>query len=150
MSNRIKVTRSGHIDVGIQEEFVTEKHRRVDELLKAYEPTLELHWIPPGSRGTMDLAPWAVVHRPHDGPAYTVFFAEDADERLLARVIRSDGMHHNVLSEVEALNKAREALQMKEAWEARQEDHRLAAAILRSRKEHYKHNGVDFGEFRSS
>lgn len=145
MSNSIKLTRNGNIHVAVQEAFVSEKHRRVAELLHEYDKYLELHWIPPGSRGQYDVAPWAVVHNPPNMDAYTVFYAEDADERLLARVIRADNMHKDVLTEMEAQNKAREALKMHEDRENRQEAHELAAAVLRSGKYHYKHGGVDFG-----
>jgi hypothetical protein len=32
----------------------------------------------------------------------------------------------------------------KEAFEKRQQDHELAAAVLRSRKSHFKHGGIDY------
>jgi hypothetical protein len=145
MSNSIKLTRTGNIHVAMQEAFVSETHRRVAELLQEYDPYLELHWIPPGSRGQYDVAPWAVVHNPPHMDAYTVFYTEDADERLLARVIQADNANKNVLTEMEARNKAHEALRLHQERENRQESHALAAAVLRSNKFHYKHGGVDFG-----
>jgi hypothetical protein len=149
MSNKIKTTSSGRIFINPHEaEIQSEKHRRVNELIQAYDPYLELHWIPPGSRGPYDIAPWAVVHAPPGVEPYTVFFAEDADERMLARIMRSDNARGNVLNQMEAMNLAAEALKRKQQQEEMQELHEIAAAVLRSPKIHYKHGGVDFGELR--
>lgn len=139
---------NGSIHVPLKDAPVTEKHRRIDELLRAYDPYLELHFIPPGSRGPLDTKPWAVVCRPPNAPAYTVGFFDDADERLLARIISIDNAQGNVLNRVNAYNVAVEALQMKEQQEARMEAGLIAASVLRSPKIHYKHGGVDFSELR--
>lgn len=144
----ILLNRNGSIHVPLKDEPITEKHRRVDELLKAYDPYLELHFIPPGSRGPLDTKPWAVVHRMPDRQPYTVGFFDDADERLLARIISIDNAQGNVLNRVNAYNVAVEALQMKEQQEARMEAGLIAASVLRSPKIHYKHDGVDFSELR--
>lgn len=144
----ILLNQNGSIHVPLKDEPITEKHRRVDELLKAYDPYLELHFIPPGSRGPLDTKPWAVIHRVPGRPAYTVGFFDDADERLLARIISIDNAQGNVLNRVNAYNVAVEALQMKEQQEARMEAGLIAASVLRSPKIHYKHDGVDFSELR--
>ena len=144
----IQLNGDGSIHVPGTNDAITETHRRVDELLKGYDPDLELMFIPPGSRGPLDTKPWAVVCRPRNGKPYTVGFFDDADERLLAHIMSIDNAQGNVLSKVDALNKAREALQIKERQEAMMEAGLIAASVLRSPKIHYKHNGVDFGELR--
>ena len=142
------LTRNGNIHVPSQNANpVNETHRRIAEILKEYDPYLELHFIPPESRGPLDVKPWAVVHRLPGFDPYYVFYAEEADERLLARVIRADNVNKNVLSDIECQNLAAEALLAKRMAEERMEVHELAAGILGSRKYHYRHNGVDFGEF---
>jgi hypothetical protein len=127
---------------------VNETHRRIDELLKGYDPDLELMFIPPGSRGPLDTKPWAVVCRPRNAQPYYIGYYEDADERLLARIIMADNAKQNVLTEMDAMNLAREAIKRKTEQDALRESHAQAAAIFRSPKYHYKHNGVDFGELR--
>lgn len=144
----INLTSSGAIHVPDRDAPITEKHRRVDELLRGYDPYLELMFIPPGSRGVLDTKPWAVVHRLPGAEPYYVGFFDDADERLLAAVIRADNLKKSVLSEMDALNLAQDALKRKEEQEAMEEAHAFAASVLRSRKYNYKHNGVNFGEFR--
>ena len=124
---------------------VIEKGLRVDALLKGIDPYLELMFIPPEDRGILDTKPWAVVHRPPGIAPYYVLYAEDADERLLARVLRADSSKQDVLSEVEAMNKAREAMNAKEQADRMAEAHALAYSVWNSTKIHYKHNGVDFG-----
>jgi hypothetical protein len=140
----IQLNANGGIYVPGSQEPITDTHRRIQELLKEYDPYLELMWIPPESRGSLDTKPWAVVHRPPNADPYYVFYADACDERILARILRADNAKRNVLSEVEAANLAREAMIMKEHKEARMEDHHMAASILRSPKFHYKHNGVDY------
>ena len=145
-AKRIQTNSDGSIYVPGTEQPITERHLRIDELLKGYDPYLELQFIPPGERGLLDTKPWRVVHRPPNAQAYIVLYADDADERLLARIIRADNAKQNVLTEMEALNKAREAVKRAEERAALRESHALAASIFRSPKYHYKHNGVDFGE----
>lgn len=142
----IQTNSDGSIHVPDTQAPVNETHHRVDRLLKGYDPYLELQFIPPGSRGFLDTKPWRVVHRPPNGQAYIIGHYEDADERLLARIIRADNAQQNVLSEMDAMNKAREALKRAEEQDALRESHALAASIFRSPKYHYKHNGVDYGE----
>ena len=144
----IQTNSDGSIYVPDPQAPINETHYRVDRLLKGYDPELELQFIPPGSRGALDTKPWAVVHRPRNGRPYTIGFYEDADERLLARIIRADNAKQNVMSEMDALNKAREAIKKLEEQDALRESHAQAAAIFRSPKYHYKHNGVDFGDLK--
>lgn len=149
MSNKINInrTRDGLIRVPNMPlpAGLAEKGMRIDALLKGIDRYLELMFIPPENRGILDTKPWAVVHRPPNMPEYYVLYAEDADERLLARVLRADTSKTNVLSEVEALNKAREAMNAKEQADRMAESHALAYSIWNSPKIHYKHGGVDFG-----
>jgi hypothetical protein len=147
-AKRIKTNSNGSIYVPGVEQPITDKHYRIDELLKGYDPYLELMFIPPENRGVLDTKPWAVVHRPPNAPAYYVFFADDADERMLARIIRADNARRNVLTEMEAMNIAKEAIKRAEEKEAMRESHAMAAAVLRSPKDHYKIGKVDFGELR--
>ncbi len=123
--------------------FVSEKHAHIAEIISEYDPTLELAWIPPDKREPGD-QPFAVVHRPLNNPPYVVCYSDNPDERLLARIFGMDLAKHDVLGQVEAEQAAYKALQMKRHMEEMEEAHELSAAILRSPKSTYKHNGVKY------
>ena len=125
--------------------FVSEKQRRVAEILKDYYQYLELQWIPPGERGPQDYA-FRVLDRTPGRKPYVVSFAEEADERLLAKVFSADQAKGNALNYIDAHNAAIEALKLKQKMEERQEWHDIAYSVLRSKKIHYKHRGIDFGK----
>ena len=127
--------------------FISEKQRRINEIIQEYDPNLELQWIPAGQRSTDDVA-FRVVARPPGRAPYLVLTAEEADERLLARLFVADQQNatggRNVLSYLDNYNNAIEIYRAKTREEARVEDHDLAASIIRSNKSSYVHNGVDF------
>lgn len=130
--------------------FVSQKQVRINEILQDYDPTLQLQWIPPDNRSSDDLA-FRVVCFPVRRSPYLVCTAQEADERLLAKVFEADQAHSpNKLNYIENYNKARELLIAKEDFEKRQEDHELAASIIRSTKSSYKHRGIDFERSRCS
>lgn len=144
----IPTNSDGSVYVPDSQAPVNETHHRVDRLLKGYDPDLELMFIPPGSRGALDTKPWAVVHRPRNGKPYYVGYYDDADERLLARIIMADNAKQDVLTEMDALNKARDAIKRLEEQDAMREVHAKAAAIFRSPKYNYRDGGVNYGELR--
>lgn len=126
--------------------FISEKQRRINEILQDYDPRLELQWIPPGRRAPSD-EPFRVVHRPLNQPPYLVCTAQEADERLLATVLQADAHRRDqtVLNFLDAYNSAREIYNAKKNQEKLDEAHELAASVIRSNKIHYRHGGVDFG-----
>lgn len=128
--------------------FVSQNQVRIHEILHDYDPNLQLQWIPPDKRSSEEAA-FRVVCFPPGRPAYLVCTAEQADERLLARVFEADQVNNpDKLSYIDNYNNALEMVRAKEAEEARQWDHELAAAILRNRKSSFKHGGVDFERHR--
>lgn len=124
--------------------FISEKQRRISEILKDYDPYLQLQWIAPVDRGPNDYA-FRVVHAVPGRPPYPVTFADECDERLLAKVFQADNKGKNVLNFLEAHNSAVEALRLKSALDEQEEMNRMAHAILRSRKINYMHKGFNFG-----
>jgi|SRR5882757_8090536 len=124
--------------------FVSHKQIRINEILQDYDRNLQLQWIPPGDRSADDLA-FRVIHQEPGRSPYLVCVAEEADERLLARVFEADQRNSpNKLNYIDNYNAALEMSRAKEAEEVRQEDHRLAQSILRSNKASYMHGGIDF------
>lgn len=118
--------------------FVSAKQVRINEILQDYSQDLQLQWIPPNERSHKDLA-FRVVCFPHGRAPYAVCFAEEADERLLARVFEADQRNSpNKLSYIENYNRALEMTKAKEDFDKRQEDHAIAQAVLRNNKSSYK------------
>lgn len=123
--------------------FVSEKHARIAEIISDYDSTLELAWIPPDKREPGD-KPFAVVHRPPGARSYVVCYADDCDERLLARIFDMDNKTGDAIKRMDAHNAAVRAYQLKKQQEDMQEAHELTASILRSPKSVYRHNGVEY------
>jgi hypothetical protein len=153
--NLSKLLANGHYYLPEGGHFVSEKQRRINEILRDYNPTLELQWIPPSDRSDHDVA-FRVVHRPPGRPPYVVLTASECNEALLARVFEADqqtaarrhGGNKNLLSFIDNYNAALQLSRAKEAEERRAEDHAIAAAAIRNNKSHFRHrvNGrvVDF------
>ena len=139
-----KLTNSGNFYFPVDGHFVSEKQVRINEILQEYDPKLQLQWIPPNQRNHED-KPFRVVYFPDGRAPYLVCTADEADERLLAQVFEADQQNSpNKLTYIENYNNALELMRAKQREEARQEDHELAAAILRSTRSSYRHGGIDF------
>lgn len=125
--------------------FVSEKQRRIAEILQDSYPNLQLQWIPTDKRSAQDY-PFRVVDASPGKQPYVVCFAHECDERLLARIIQADTTRNDVQNALDAHNAALEALRLRERNDRNMEAHELAFSILRSKKIHYKHGGLDFGK----
>lgn len=124
--------------------FVSEKHQRVAEIISEYDPDLELVWIPPAQRIPGDEGKeFAVLHTKH-GNKYVAMYAkeDEVDERLLARLWNADERNGNVLSKIDAMNAAVEAMRLKEQMDRLEERNDIAKHILNSPRARYKHDGV--------
>lgn len=123
--------------------FVSAKHMRVAEIIRDYDPNLEIQFIPEGQRAA-DEPPYRVVFS-GDGrsPAYTVCYAHDLDGPLLERIFKMDAEKQgNILDDIDAHNQAIKALadaKRREEWEEMKD---LTSHIVKSPKSRYKHNGV--------
>lgn len=105
-------TESGH--------FVNEAHRRIAEIIADYDPNLRLAYIPDADRNPNDLTekPFAVIDL-GDGtrPPTAIMFADECDEKLLARVFNNDLQRVDVFSKLRAEDSAKEAIEMKKRIE---------------------------------
>lgn len=129
---------NGNFYFPVDGHFVSQKQVRINEILQDYDPSLQLQWIPPSDRSSTDLA-FRVVCFPLGHAPYLVCTAEEADERLLAKVFEADQRYSsNKLSFIENYNRARELVIAKSEEEQRQQDHEIAAAAIRSNKSSYK------------
>lgn len=125
--------------------FVDENQARIAEIIKDYDPELELAWIPPDKRQPGD-QPFAVIHRPMGKPEYVAFYADSCDERILERIFTGDVRNHGgtILDRVDAKNAAVKAVQMKKQIDELDEAADEAAHVLKSPLSKYRSNGVDY------
>ncbi len=98
--------------------FVSEKWVRLNELLTAFDPDLELHWIPTDKRSTDDKYSYRIIHRPPPTSRmapYVVMYASETDspEEVFARIIGGDSWRHDVNARLESRNKAHEIFMRK-------------------------------------
>jgi len=132
-------TDSGH--------WVSESHMRIAEIIRDYDPSLSLVWIPVDQRSEEDRGrEFAVVHSPPDGPTYTVFHcpASEVDHRLLARLFNGDMAKNNVLNWLDSIEEAKAIIKAKQDMELAEERQELVKSIIKSPKSVYKHNGVQY------
>lgn len=124
--------------------WVSAKVNRVIQILQDYDSSLTVMWIPPEKRDNDDEA-FLVVEMTPQGPkpVFAVKSEEYMDERLLEQIYRYDTHKHgDVLSEIDARNKARRDMVRAKHEEEMQAAHELAQSILKSPKVRYRHNGV--------
>lgn len=123
------------------------KHQRLAELIKDYEPTLELAWIPPENRGALDVdKPFAVICKPDNTHPYVVMkIREDQmDESVLAALIIRDNKHTNVLDQIEAMEFADSVTKAKEDFERTEDRKNFVATVLKSPLHTYRHGGKKY------
>jgi hypothetical protein len=136
----IDLTDDGHIYFPSNDgkNWISEKQRRVNEILQDYDSKLQLQWIPPGRRNEND-DPFRVVCFPPNGRPYLVCTAQEADERLLATVFAADQKNRsgNLLTWLDNYNSAKEIYNAKINHERRQEQHEMAKAVIRNNKSSY-------------
>jgi hypothetical protein len=136
----IPLTDDGHIYFPTNDgNWISEKQRRINEILTDYDSKLQLQWIPPGHRNEKD-EPFRVVCFPPNGHPYLVCTAMEADERLLATVFESDQRKRgsNLLTWLDNYNSARELYAAKVNDENLQEAHEMAKSVIRNNRSSYK------------
>ncbi len=127
--------------------FISERVSRIVELVREYDPRIDVRWIKPDQRGPDEPA-FALVTRDMSGREYVIFYVQDEqsfDGSVLERLYQSDAEKQgNVLSAIDARNQAVRAIKQKLHHEQLEEARDVAYHILRSPKHTYKHNGVKY------
>lgn len=126
--------------------WISAKVARTVEILKEYDPKLDVAWIPPENREPGEPA-FMIIEHTSKGPKpiFSVESEEYMDERLLEKIYMYDtAKHKDVLSEMDARNKARRDMVRKEHEEKLAEAHDLAFHVFKSPKIRYKHGGITY------
>ena len=126
-------TQTGH--------WVSEDFMRLSEVIKDYDESLDLRFIPAENRTTQHERenPYAVVETHVDGDRI-LFHAGplSSPEEILARLFTGDNKWGDVLERLDATDRAREALKMKEQMDAEEERKDLIAFMVGSDKHYMK------------
>jgi hypothetical protein len=140
----------GQFDIAVPTDdgqWVSQSHMRIAEIIRDYEPTLSLVWIPIDQRSEADRGrEFAVIHSPIGGPVYTVLHcsADEVDHRLLARLFNGDLAKNNVLNWLDSIEEAKAIIKAKQDAELAEERQEIVRSIIKSPKSVYKHNGVKY------
>lgn len=123
-------------------------HQRLAELIKDYDDTLELAWIPPERRPEFDRdKPFAIICYPrNDQPPYVVMkIKEDQmDESVLAAIIIRDNQHENVLDRLEACEFADQAMQAKADADKQAFREDFVKTVIKSPLHTFRHGGKKY------
>ena len=120
-------------------QWVNEQFARLAEVIKDYDPYLELQWIPPGQR--TDDADRKNPYRIIDSRSgYVVMFASEVDtpNSILARLWGADNKHGSVLDRLDAENAANEALRLKEQMDDEEMRKDFTAFLIGTKKNYIK------------
>ena len=127
----------------IDGQFVSQRVSQVVEAIREYDPCIEVQWVPVSVREEGQAAFRLIYNPPNDVPyvMWHVKTEEEFDHRVLQKIMVNDqknGQHS--YDEFEAAMNAKERI-AKQAWlDSLEEQHELAASILKSRKSSYKVN----------
>ncbi len=128
-------------------QWVNEHFHRLAEIVKDYDPYLELRWIPPGQRETdaEKKNPYCIIDTRSD---YIVMFASELDtpESILARLFTADNKHGSVLDRLDAENAAKEAFQLKEKMDEEEMKLDFVAWLIGTKKNYIKVTNPITGE----
>jgi hypothetical protein len=130
--------------------LLSQEHQRIAELINDYDPDLYLVWIPPEDRDTEDARdlPFAIRHCPENAAPYIArrMKESEVDERLIAWLFQNDAQRSggDPVGRIEAEIRAKEAVKLKAQVDEMMENHELAASIMASPLNTYKHNGVKY------
>lgn len=127
--------------------WVDENFARLAEIVKDYDPYLELRWIPPGQRDTDadKKNPYCIIDTRSD---YIVMFASERDNPrdILARLFQADNKHGSVLDRLDAQNAATEAFKLKEQMDDEEMKRDFVAWLISTKQNYIKTRNPVTGE----
>jgi hypothetical protein len=127
--------------------WVDDNFQRLAEIIKDYDPYLELRWIPPGQRETdaEKKNPYCIVDTRSN---YIVMFASERDtpESILSRLFQADNKHGSVLDRLDADNAAKEAFRLKSLMDEEELKKDFTAFLIGTKQNYIKTRNPITGE----
>lgn len=124
-------------------EFISAKVSRIVELIREYDPNLEVKWIPEKMRRPDEPA-FMITERLRDGREVVAFYVQseaEFNETVLARIYAGDNARNDVQARVDAANAAVNRVREARAREEREQYYDLMGSVIKSKKHTYRHNG---------
>jgi hypothetical protein len=127
--------------------FVSMLHMEIAELIKDYDPTLSLVFIPAAARACNEEFPFAILHSPVNHAPYIVrkLRENEVNVQLVAWLWMNDQERagNNPLQALQKQEEAQRALELKRRQDERDESMDIAKHILDG-KNYYRHNGKTY------
>lgn len=126
--------------------FISARVSRIVELIREYDPNLEIKWIPEKMRRPDEPA-FMITERLRDGREVVAFYVqseEDFNESVLARIYAGDNARNDVQARVDAQNAAVNRVREARAREEREQYYDLMGSMIRTKKHTYRHDGQKF------
>lgn len=132
-------------------EFISEVHSHLAQVLNDYKPTLSLVYIPKKDRDETDSKPWAILDSPANLPPHIIRYMTDAEMQnpaeVLAWIFEGDLDKHrpdDVFARMEAKRAAEELMNLKKQEEELADHYDLIEFAARTNKNTWKHNGKTY------
>lgn len=127
--------------------WVDENFARMAEIIHDYDHGLEFRWIPPEHRQTMlDKKQCYVVWDTRTNTPVMYASETDTPEGILTRLFAGDNAKHNVVKNLEAAEKAKKLMQMKEWLEEREAMQDEALFWFKNQKSVVWKDGIKYDE----
>lgn len=125
--------------------WVNERFAQIAEVIQDYDSEMYLAWIPP-ERRIDNSPPYAVIHHPANLGPYVMFHLneDELDHRVLARIFRGDISKNDVIADIEASDRAKKVLELKQELERKEARLEFIKSVIKSKKHVYRHNGVRY------
>lgn len=122
---------------------LTGNAQRLAELLQDFDDSLELQWVPTDERNAFSITPYRIVqNHPAYGEYVVMYLKEDElDHRVIAALFKARS--GDALSELEAEEKAKEALKLKAQLEIEEADAEFTTWAIKQNRT-VTHNGRKF------
>lgn len=127
-------------------DWINEDFARLAEIIKDYDPGLELRWIPPEKRTDVDTSrPYCVVDTRRN---YIVFYASELDtpEEILTKLWTGDNTKGDLNKKLDAFDAAQKAMKLKREIDKREELMDQVEWLIGTKKNFIKFNGKKFDD----
>lgn len=129
--------------------FISTEMANLVEIIRDYDPNLDLRWIPPEKRFEGELDKPYVVVETRQGKDFPVTYLTEEEikktEWMIASLFQWDAQRSGSrLDDLDARNAARKVLEMKKHAEELEEQADFAASVIKSPLHTYRHKGKRF------